>query len=631
MTATAKILRFFKHRSDRIYALTAAILFLKLIIFDIFWCNSTTFTPFSHPELWLSSAVVTMIFMTPLVFFRLWKTEIVIFFLLDILLIANLCYFSTYFNAIPLSSYALIGNLSDFTDSVWSSLSPTYLIFPFLTLLGALFLFFNRKSLNKISASDKIIYADLLFLLFSLLMILQIKDGGFKNRIDRMRKDAYLYGSVVPNFTVFGYLIYDIFNVNPQITESERKEIEQFIAETPDMVTLQVEQPKNVVFILVESLESWVLETTVEGQEITPHLNKILTDTTTLYVPNVLTQVRSGRSIDGQLIYFTGLLPMLSGVYSTEHPGNTFFSLPKALKEKRGTTNYLVTGDKIKTWNQEGVAKAFGIDRFFSRPDFRMEESSGKHKRIGDRALMRQLIEKLKAKELWKDNENCFLQIVTFTSHYPFRIDDSLKSVRFSAAMPEIMRDYLTSVHYTDEALGIILDYLKNRPDYKETMIVIVGDHEGLASSRKSLVESPSGKGVVSPWQLTPLIVVNSPIAGKYTPVIGQVDVYPTLLTLLDLNSYKWHGLGRSIFDPDRAPIAVGSRMNQLSGVPEYRKSSVASGDSTWFSSGFSGNKILQTFDSSNPENVRQLERAKKAHSISDMIITFDFLKDYNN
>ena len=34
--------------------------------------------------------------------------------------------------------------------------------------------------------------------------------------------------------------------------------------------------------------------------------------------------------------------------------------------------------------------------------------------------------------------------------------------------------------NYTDHGLGILLDYLKSRPDYKDMMIVIIGDHEVL-------------------------------------------------------------------------------------------------------------------------------------------------------
>lgn len=605
-------------------AAVGILLLLKFLLFNILWCLETTFTPFSHLELWLSSFFVTGLLLAPLFFFRMWKTEAVIFFLLDILFIANLAYFNTYFNAIPLTSYALAGNLSDFGDSVTSSMRAIYLILPLTSIAALWILIKNRKRLGHPDAYGRRCYLDVEAMLFFSILLLQIPHGGFRQRIKDMRRNAYQYGNVVPNFTVFGSLLYDITTINPKMTPAEKSSIDSFIAATPPVPDINAAPRKNVVFILVESLESWPLETVVEGHEITPNLNRLLTDSTTLYAPHVLTQVRSGRSIDGQLIYFTGLLPMLAGVYSTEHPDNTYPSLQKAMRQFHGTTAWLVTSDKIQTWNQEGAAKAFGVEKMLSRGDFRMEEASGKHKRMGDRALMRQLVEKMKSGEVWPKGENVFLQVVTFTSHTPFKIDDSLKGVRFTGDIPELMNDYMTSVHYTDEAIGILLDYLKSRPDYKDTMIVIVGDHEGLANGRGELVASRAGKGVVSPWQLTPFIVVNSPVGGKYMPVMGQVDIYPTMLSLLNLGSYDWHGLGRSIFDPERRPVAVGSRMDIMKGTPEWRASAPASGTQTWFApmpSGF----VTYDFVEAETESRNQLRRAQDAHETSDLILQYNY------
>ena len=87
--------------------------------------------------------------------------------------------------------------------------------------------------------------------------------------------------------------------------------------------------------ILAESLESWVLEQTVEGQELTPCLNRLLKDSTTIYAPYVVSQVKGGRSIDAQLMVNTGLLPIDNGVYSLKYPHSTYPSLARAMKQKR--------------------------------------------------------------------------------------------------------------------------------------------------------------------------------------------------------------------------------------------------------------------------------------------------------
>lgn len=89
--------------------------------FNLLWCMLSTFTPFSKIETYLDTILVSLFLLLPLVCFRAVKTTLVIFFLLDGLLISNLMYFRTYFTAIPLDSYLLIDNLSDFTSSVFDS------------------------------------------------------------------------------------------------------------------------------------------------------------------------------------------------------------------------------------------------------------------------------------------------------------------------------------------------------------------------------------------------------------------------------------------------------------------------------------------------------------------------------
>ena len=89
-------------------------------------------------------------------------------------------------------------------------------------------------------------------------------------------------------------------------------------------------------------------------------------------------------------------------------------------------------------------------------------------------------------------------------------------------------------------------------------MIVITGDHEGLASYRP---EAASRHSFVSPRQVTPLIVVNAPVgAGRVTKTGGQADIYSTLLHLTGLSGYGWQGTGMSLADPAHPGVAVGSR-----------------------------------------------------------------------
>ena len=121
---------------------------------------------------------------------------------------------------------------------------------------------------------------------------------------------------------------------------------------------------------------------------------------------------------------------------------------------------------------------------------------------------------------------------------------------------------HMTVAHYTNEAIGKFVEYLKTRPEYERTMVVITGDHEGLADNRKGLCRTKAGKGIVSENEFTPFIVLNSPVAMYYTKVMGQVDIYTTLLNLLGLEKDRWDGIGQSILDFGKPAVAIGPKRN---------------------------------------------------------------------
>ncbi|MBF1074368.1 MAG: hypothetical protein HXL32_06620, partial [Prevotellaceae bacterium] len=99
-----------------------AVLFFKFILFDIIWCLQTTFTSFSSAALYLNTVLVTLVFALPYVLSHRRWLQNVLMFVLDGLLISNLMYSRTYNTVIPLESYLLAGNLSDFMASVVDSM-----------------------------------------------------------------------------------------------------------------------------------------------------------------------------------------------------------------------------------------------------------------------------------------------------------------------------------------------------------------------------------------------------------------------------------------------------------------------------------------------------------------------------
>lgn len=576
-------------------AITFAVgIFLTFVAFDVIWCMDTTFASFSFFETYATKIIATLALAGVYVLTRCRWAQIVVMALLDVLLVANLMYFRTYYSAIPASSYLEAGNLADFKASVTDSLRWADIVLPLITIATAVMAFrYKTAKRQPLTAVLKWWAAPLAG--FALLLTgVNLCKGGFHKSLRSVRQSAYLCSADAPIFSVFGCIWYDITDAAEPITPEKQAEIERWLASQPkhqpaDSVT---EKRSNLLIVFAESLESWVLEKKVDGKEITPCLNRLLKEKSTLYAPNVLTQVKGGRSIDAQLMICSGLLPLMSGTYSSLYYDNTFYTLQKAMRGLKHSRSYLLTIDKVSTWNQGAVARSFGTDTIISYRDFKMTEAFGTHKRIGDASFFQQCREKIERGEVWKPGESVYMQFVTYSGHAPFKLPDHLRTITFPASIPEKAADYMTTAHYTDKAIGDFVAYLKTLPQYKETIVVIVGDHEGLASYRQELVGNPACRGLVSDKQLTPFIVLNSPVGMRYDKFMGQIDIYPTLLNLMQLDAYRWHGLGQSILDPRKQGVAVGSVMN-VEGTG----------------------------------SDKEVERLKEAHTVSDYMLRYDWLK----
>lgn len=536
--------------------------FFKFILFDIIWCLQTTFTPFSSAALYCNTILVTLVLALPYVLLRRRWLQIVMMLGLDGLLISNLMYSRTYNSVIPLESYLLAGNLSDFMASVVDSMRWIDLLFPISTLVAGLWV--RRYAAEARLAWRRVVhYMAIIIAVGAICGLLLVPKGGFSKTIDDMQSANY-YSCVTPEYTFFGSLLYDAMHTDAPCTPQIREEVKTWFALQPNYVPLSdsISERKNLVVVLCESLESWVIGLRMEGKEITPNLNRAIADAQTLYAPNTLTQVKGGRSIDCQLLLNAGLLPLRSGCYAMKYTGNNYHTLTKAMASTYNSRSYLLTVDKPITWNQAQVAKAFGIDTLLSKDSWQLDEKVGSRKKLGDVSFMRQAVEKMKTEQIWKRGEHVYLQFVTYSGHNPFILPDNLKRIQLKGNYPRKMLDYMTMANYTDHAVGILLQYLKSRPDWHETMVVIVGDHEGLAADRADIRRSAEGRRVVSASQFTPFIVLNSPVTMRYDGILGQVDMYPTILNLMHLDNYYWRGMGQSILDKRKVAVAVGSQMN---------------------------------------------------------------------
>ena len=339
---------------------------------------------------------------------------------------------------------------------------------------------------------------------------------------------------------VMSYAIFSLINsIDTGISKEEKLLAENFVKNncpsyTDNSYMTTIERP-NLIFIMVESLNAWSVNLDIDGQSVTPTLNALVADSTNIVCLNVISQAKNGRSSDGKFMYQTGLLPMLDRSVAMEYSDRTFPSLVKALKQ-RGYKAVEICGDEPSLWNVENMSTAYGFDELYHQPELKAELEATNYKI--DKVVM-----EYAAKYLPTSGKSFMAQLFTGVMHSPY--DGGFEPSTWISASKQYtpaVRNYLEKTHYFDQQLGIFLDNLKQSGLYDNSVIVIASDHS------EPVDDDPNGRPSLSKnGNECVFIVINGGHGKLISGPIGQIDIYPTILDVMGLNSYQWKGLGHSL------------------------------------------------------------------------------------
>ncbi|RIK15880.1 MAG: hypothetical protein DCC50_06785 [Acidobacteria bacterium] len=329
------------------------------------------------------------------------------------------------------------------------------------------------------------------------------------------------------------------------LTESERQDVQAWFtanrehaaAVPPDGKHAGVLSGKNVYLVVVESLESMVLDLEVDDQEITPRINALMDEG--LVFTDIAQQVREGTTSDGELLILTSMYPLDSGSAFLRYPYAAYgVTLPKLLRQISYSAVAL-HGDAASFWNRDVVFPRLGWSDYVSQEDFEHAPESGLG--VLDGALFDQALI-----EIGRESSPHLMMLSTITSHIPWRLPDDLQGLELSK--DDISSDYLQALHYTDAQLGRFYDELGRRGLLDRAAFVIVGDHEGIHRYRSKDTWLPDNDMRI------PFIVH---VPGMEQQIIdtpgGQVDILPTLAYLLGIpaEDYADGVMGRNLFGAD--------------------------------------------------------------------------------
>ena len=144
----------------------------------------------------------------------------------------------------------------------------------------------------------------------------------------------------------------------------------------PNQDMFGIAEGRNVIFVTLESTQTFVINEKVNGQEITPFLNKFIQKS--YYFDHFYQQTEQGKTSDSEFIVANSLYPSLSGSVFFTKSENAYNSMYKTLANHDYRTSVFHANHK-KFWNRDVMYKALGIDSFYEVSHFHVtpENSTG--------------------------------------------------------------------------------------------------------------------------------------------------------------------------------------------------------------------------------------------------------------
>ena len=480
---------------------------------------------------------------------RIYYVSIIVF-LFSFWGLSQLWYYRTYDDLMPFSSFLLFDNISPLLlNSIKASMKLTDILFilpPFFLFILYWFLFVDTIKKTPVNSKKRVIYtiSILLFAILIHLMNAYVFYSKMQNRTTCHLGIRYVNTvNYISYFDFNGFVPFCIHSFINTILEKrsldikEKEEIESFLSKYMLKYTdnqYAVKEKQNLIVIIVESLNSWLINFKLDSIEVTPHLNQLCQENNSILALHIQPQVKSGRSSDAHFMYNTGLLPINNGAVAVRFGEAEYPSLAKALK---GYKSLSMVCDDAKYWNQETAFKSYGFTQLYDSRS--MMNTSGN---INDHILLEKAANQIKHVDF-----PFYAQLVTLSMHYPYNtLEIPSTNISKSKLYTKDIRNFLEKAHFCDNAIGKFIQELKETGIYEKSLIAIISDHNEIdknqIENRKETL--PEDKEIA-------MIILNGSQKLNYTSKMEQIDIYPTLLDLMGANNYPWKGLGHSIFRKD--------------------------------------------------------------------------------
>ncbi|HEY2492130.1 MAG TPA: LTA synthase family protein [Paenibacillus sp.] len=308
----------------------------------------------------------------------------------------------------------------------------------------------------------------------------------------------------------------------------------------------------NVIVVQLESFQNFPINLKVEQQEVTPVLNKLAEES--YYFPYVYQQIGQGNTSDAEFMSNTSIYPTGSEAMSVGFGNRELPSLPRLLKKYnyQSATFHI---NSVDFWSRNLLYPGLAFDNYYDKPFYTNDHFNDFG--ASDEEMYRVGMDKLT--EISAKNKPFYAQFVTTSSHAPFVVPEQFLKMKIPANMQGTqLGNYLSAVNYTDFALGQLIEQLKEKGLWDNTVLVAYGDHFGIQPKETDGAEITSKLGIPYDNQVSrfniPLMIHVPNQKGQVVELTGgQLDIMPTISNLLGISLKKeqYTAFGRDLLNTD--------------------------------------------------------------------------------
>jgi lipoteichoic acid synthase len=553
-------------------------LFLPLVLTAVFVVQNYTFnvwlniTPTPYYRLCAASFALGLLLFGPAALLRLrWRAGYlaVVSVLISVIFIAEYLYYSYSADFLQISALRLLRESSAIGGTVMRLLTPRLIVFgagPAVVLAAAwlarrLRIVHVRLMVREALLTAFVVVAWVLSG-YGLLYAAERADWGDASRLYSRICNL---NDLVGKMGVVNYFLEDAARRALQagrVTAADSEFVRRWNADRPAPATggaaFGLARGRNLIFIMIESLQGVVIGARMGGNEIVPSLDALARQG--LYFSNYYAPIDLGKTADAEFATLNSLYPLPDSVAFIEHAQNRYAALPSLLAE-HGYRTCALHGDDPAFWNRAAIYPGLGYRSWFSKRDYVSTRPIG-ITGLGDEDFFKQSLPKLEGLP-----RPFMATLITLSSHTPFVLPDDVNTLDIPAdsKLSHEHRIYLQSLHYVDRALGDFIERLKKTDIYENSLIVIAGDHGGFIDISAALDPGSDDLAGVKDDRV-PLIFLapGTMLKGERQIPASHIDLYPTVAHLLGFNAPR-SVLGQDLLNTE-TPVAI-FRKNGTDGI----------------------------------------------------------------